>query len=129
MLKKMIPVTLLFVLITALISILKSFLESNGFNTGFLLIGNLILFFLSVSGFLIQLRGIRSSNINAFLRGIYSSLLIKMFIVVIAVVIYIFMNGGIVNKPALFTCMGLYFVYTAIEVKTLMKIARKKSDA
>ena len=127
--KKFIPVVLLFVLITAMIFILKSFLKSNGFNINFLLTGNLILFVLSISGFLIQMRGLRSANINAFMRGIYSSLLLKMFIIVIAVLIYVFINGGNVNKPSLFTCMALYFLYTAVEVKQLMKIARKKSDA
>ncbi|MEO8568738.1 MAG: hypothetical protein ABI419_06370 [Ginsengibacter sp.] len=127
--KKLVPVILLFGLITALIFIFKSFLKINGFDINFLLTGNLILFLLSVSGFLIQMRGLRSPNINAFIRGVYSSLLLKMFMLVIIVLIYIFMNEGNVNKPSLFACMALYFLYTAIEVKQLMKIARKKPDA
>lgn len=127
--KKFAPVILLFGLILAVIFILKTFLKSNGFDINFLLAGNLILLVLSISGFLIQMRGLRSANINAFLRGIYSSLLLKMFAVVIAVLIYVFINGGNVNKPSLFTCMGLYFLYTVVEVKQLMKIVRKKSDA
>ncbi len=126
MLKKLLPATLVFVLITAAIFILRPVLESSGFDIIFLLAGNLFLFALSVSGFLIQLRGLRSSNINAFLRGIYSSLLLKMFIVVIVVLAYILTTGGSINKPSLFMCMALYFLYTVIEVKQLTKIARKK---
>ncbi len=126
--KKFAPLILLFVLITLIIFILKPFLKSNGFSINFLLIGNLILFMISFSGFLFQVRGLRSTNTNAFIRGIYSSLLIKMFVIIIAVFMYAFITNGKVNKPSLFTCMGLYFLYTAIEVKQLMKIARKKSD-
>ncbi|MEP6584742.1 MAG: hypothetical protein ABJA90_10765, partial [Ginsengibacter sp.] len=124
MYKKILPVILLFLFITALVFILKAFLKANGFDINFLLGGNVILFMLSLAGFLIQMKGLRSSNLNAFMRGIYSSLLLKMFIVVAAVFIYIFISGGSINKPSLFTCMALYFLYTAIEVKQLMKIAR-----
>ncbi len=127
--KKFVPIILLFVLLTAIVFILKSFLKANGFSINFLLIGNLILFTISFSGFLFQVRGLRSANTNAFIRGVYSSLLIKMFVIIIAVFTYAFLTGGNVNKPSLFTCMGLYFLYTAVEVKQLMKIARKKSDA
>ena len=123
------PVTLMFIAITAIVIILKSVLKSIGFDINFLLIGNLILFLLSISGFLIQMRALRSANINAFIRGIYSSLLLKLFIIATAVLIYVFLNRENVNKQSLFTCMGLYFVYTIIEVKQLMKISRGKTNA
>lgn len=123
------PVILLFVFITAIIFIFKSFLELNGFELSFLFIANMILFLLSLSGFFIQMKGLKSTNINAFIRGIYSSLLLKMFIIMIAVIIYIFITGGKVNKPSLFTSMALYFLYTSVEVTQLMKIARQKPDA
>lgn len=127
--KKFVPVIVLFAMITTLIFVLKPFLKSNGFDIIFLLAGNLILFTLSISGFLIQMRGLRSANTHVFIRGIYASLLLKMFIILIAVLIYVFINRENVNKPSLFTCMALYILYTATEVKQLLKIARKKSDA
>ena len=127
--KKIMPVILMFIAITAIVFILKSVLKSIGFDINFLLIGNLILFVLSISGFLIQMRALRSANINAFIRGIYSSLLLKLFIIATAVLIYVFLNRENVNKQSLFTCMGLYFVYTIIEVKQLMKISRAKTNA
>ena len=127
--KKIMPVTVMFTAITAIVIILKSVLKSIGFDINFLLIGNLILFLLSISGFLIQMRALRSANINAFIRGIYSSLLLKLFIIATAVLIYVFLNRENVNKQSLFTCMGLYFVYTIIEVKQLMKISRGKANA
>ena len=127
--KKYVPVVVLFVIINAIIFIFKSFLQLNGFETTFLLIANAVLCILSLSGFFIQMKGLKSSNINAFIRSLYSSLLLKMVIIMIAVIAYIFITGGKVNKPSLFTSMGLYFLYTSIEVTQLMKIAHRKPNA
>jgi len=34
-----------------------------------------------------------------------------------------------VNKAALFTCIGLYFVYTFIEISVLLKLLKQKKNA
>jgi hypothetical protein len=127
--KKYAPVVILFILVNVIVLIFRSFLEANGFDTVFLITANAILFMLSILGFVIQMKGLKSTNVNAFIRSLYSSLLAKMVIIMIAVIIYIFITGGKVNKASLFTSMGLYFFYTAIEVTQLMKIARKKPNA
>ena len=127
--KKYMAVIVLFVFINAMVFIFKSFLQLNGFEIRFLLIANAILLILSLSGFFIQLRGLKSSNVNAFIRSIYSSLLLKMVIIMMAVFAYMFITSGKVNKPSLFTSMGIYLLYTSIEVTQLMKIARRKPDA
>lgn len=126
---KFTPVIVLFIFINAAVFILKPFLQLHGFETRFLLLANLVLFVLSFSGFFIQVKASQSSNVNAFLRGIYTSLLLKIFIVIIVLGIYLFITGGKVNEPSLFTSMGLYILYTAIEVKQLMKISRRKPNA
>jgi hypothetical protein len=54
--------------------------------------------------------------------------LLKLFVIVAAIVIYILLLGGKVNLPSLFTAMVFYIIYTSIEVIELMKLARKKSD-
>ena len=38
-------------------------------------------------------------------------------------------NKKEVNKPGLFFCMGLYIVYTFIEVSGLMKVNKQKTNA
>ena len=127
--KKYVSLIVLFVLINAMLFIFKPFLQLNGFETRFLLVANAVVFLLSLSGFFIQMKGLRSHNINVFIRGVYSSLLLKMVIIMVAVIVYIFVTGGKVSKPTLFTAMALYFVYTSIEVTQLMKIARRKPNA
>jgi hypothetical protein len=43
--------------------------------------------------------------------------------------IYIFACRKNLNKPSLFTCMGLYLLYTLMEVSTLTKRLREKKNA
>lgn len=127
--KKFIPVIGLFLLINLIVFIFFNSLKEYGFNVAFLIVANIVLFLLTFFGFYIQTRGVRSTNINVFIRGVYSSLLLKMFVIAGAIVVYIVAMGGEVNKPSILTSLGIYLVYSFIEVVQLMKIARKKPDA
>jgi hypothetical protein len=128
-LSKLLPVIVFFILINALAIIFGSSLSAAGFNMGFLLAANAILFLLTCFGFFIQLKGVRSTNPHAFVRGIYSSFLLKLFVIVGAILIYVLAMGGEVSGFSIFVSLGIYLVYTFLEVKQLMKLARKKPDA
>jgi hypothetical protein len=104
-------------------------LESKGFNISFLLIANCILFLLSLVGFIIQGKAINTQDAQKFVRSVYASMMIKMFICMIAILIYMVMNRQNINKPSLFASMGIYIFYTIIEVSGLMKAARKNTNA
>jgi hypothetical protein len=54
--------------------------------------------------------------------------MIKFFVCLAVVFIYIASVKKELNKPALFTCMGLYLVYTIMEVGILMKLLKKKAN-
>jgi hypothetical protein len=123
------PIVLLFIILNGLILTFKTFLEANGFDREFLIWANLFLFVISIGGFLLQRRGLQSPNPQAFVRGVYASMIFKMFLTMLVVLIYVFLSGSKINKPGLFTAMGLYIVYTVLEVTALMKVARKKKNA
>jgi hypothetical protein len=123
------PLFVLFICINALIFIFRSFLEAHGFAIIFLAAANMLLFCVSFSGFFLQLRGLRSSKIHGLISGVYASLLIKIFIVIIALALYLFITKGKVNKPSLFASMAFYILYTFIEVKQLLKISRSNPNA
>ena len=127
--KAFFPIVLLFIILNGLILTFKTFLESHGFDREFLIWANLFLFFISIGGFLLQGKGLQSPNPQAFVRGMYASMMFKMFICMIVVLIYVFLFRSKINKPGLFTAMGLYIVYTVVEVTALMKVARKKKNA
>ena len=129
LIKKFLPVIGLFLLVNMILIIFGNSLKESGFNIGFLLVANAILFLITFLGFYVQTKGVRSTNVNAFIRGVYSSLLIKMFVIVVAIVIYILVMGGKTDKLSILSAMGIYIIYTVVEVVQLMKIARKKPDA
>lgn len=127
--KPLVSVALVFIILNGVIMFAKRFLESHGFDLDFLVCANLFLFLISIGAIFIQLKSLRSPNPQAFVRGMYASMMFKMFIVMIVVLIYVFLVRSRINKPGLFTAMGLYIVYTVVEVTALMKVARKKKNA
>jgi len=88
LIKNFIPVIGLFLFVNLVVFIFGNSLKEYGFNIGFLLVANAILFILTFLGFYLQTKGVRSTNVNAFIRGIYSSLLLKMFLLLVALFIY-----------------------------------------
>ena len=127
--KAFLPIVVLFIILNGAILTFKTFLDSRGFDREFLIWANLVLFFISIGGFLLQSKGLESPNPQAFVRGMYASMMFKMFICIIVVLIYVFLFRNKINKPGLFTAMGMYVVYTVVEVSALMKVARAKKNA
>lgn len=123
------PIILAFIILNALILIFRSFLEKAGFDNDLLIIANLFFFILSIAALFLQYKGLRSDNANVFIRGVYSAILLKLFICIIVVTAYAFIKSKSINKPSIFFSMGLYIIYTSIEVAALMKAAKGKSNA
>ena len=128
-LKPLRPIIIMFVVLSGFFIAGKSFLSKWGMDQDVLILGNLLLFIVSLTSFLVTYKGLNSSNPQAFVRSMYGSFMIKFFIIAIAAFIYIRITGKSVNKPALFTCMGLYLLYTFIEVSVLTKLLKEKKNA
>lgn len=119
-----VPVILLFIVLNGLFTAGRSLLDRFGADQSVLIGGNLLLFVITFFSFLMAQRGLRDPNPNRFVRGVYSGILIKLFACMIAALAYIAINKTNLNKPALFTVMGLYLVYTFLEVSVLMKMLK-----
>jgi hypothetical protein len=105
------------------------FFDKNGIDGTVVLAGNFILFVATGLSFWISQRSFNSTNPNASVRGMYGSFMIKFFVCLIAAFAYMLMAKKNVNKPALIICMGLYIVYTAMEVSALQKLLKQKKNA
>ena len=123
------PVVVLFIVLNGLFLTGKSFLERNGFDQEVLIVGNFIVFGVTLLSFWISMRSLRSDNPNKFVRGAMLNSMLKLLICAIAAFIYIFSFREQVNKPALFTCIGLYFIYTFFEVSILTRLLKGKKNA
>ena len=126
--KGFLPVLILFVVLNGLFIGGKNMFVRWNADTQVLIGANLLLFLITLLSFLMALRGMRNPNPHAFVRSVYGSVMIKLFICIIAAFIYIATLQKNVNKPALFISMGLYLVYTFLEVSLLMKMLRQRSN-
>jgi hypothetical protein len=90
--------------------------------------GNAIIFLVTLLSFVVTEKGIHHPNPNAFVRAVYGSFMIKFFLFIIAAFVYIFLYRKELNKPALFGCMGLFLVYTFMEVAALMKLLKEEKN-
>ena len=123
------PVILLFIILNALFLTGRNTLEGWNVDQKVLIAGNILLFVITLISFLLAQRGLKSSNTHVFIRAVIGSIMIKLFVSVIAAFIYISIFKKQINKPALFTCMGLYLIYTFLEVSILTKQLKLKSNA
>lgn len=121
------PVLLLFIVLNGLFTAGGSLLDRWGADKAVLIAGNLLLFVITAFSFVMARRSLRHPNPHHFVRGVYSGILIKLFACMIAALAYIATQKANLNKPALFTCMGLYLVYTFTEVSVLMKMLKRNN--
>lgn len=126
--KSFLPIVLLFIVLNAFFLAGKGMLERWGADQGTLIYGNLLLFVITIVSFLMAQRGLKNTNPHAFVRSVYGSIMLKLFVCLIAAVIYIATFRAALNKPAFFTLMGLYLVYTFIEVSTLTKLLKGRAN-
>lgn len=127
--KPWIPLLLLFIFLNSFFLLGKSFLNKQGVDHLVLIGGNLILFIATALSFYISQRSLVSTNPRSSVGSLYGSFMAKFFIIAIAAFVYIMVAKKGLNKPALFICMGLYLVYTFVEVSSLQKLLKQKKNA
>jgi hypothetical protein len=122
------PMILVFVLLNALLITGKRFLENNGIDQDLLIIGNLLLFLVTFITYMISFKSLFSKNPNVFIRAMYGGFIIKFFVIAVAAFVYIMTAKKQVNKPGLFICMGLYLLYTVLEVTALFRFLKNRKN-
>jgi hypothetical protein len=127
-LKPFLPIILVFILLNSFFIAGKNMLTKWGVDQNVLLIGNILLFLITFVSYLIAVKGMNNKNPHAFVRSAYGSIMVKLFVCIIAAVIYIAAYRKELNKPALFTLMGLYLLYTFIEVSVLTKSLKSTAN-
>jgi hypothetical protein len=119
---------ILFVLLSAFFIAGRNMLTKWNADQEVLILGNLTLFIITLLSYLLLYRGLQLSNTQAFIRMIYTSFIVKFFIVIAAVFLYATLAKEL-NKPAVIICMFIYLVYTFMEVSALTRLLRRKKNA
>jgi hypothetical protein len=128
-LKGFLPVIIFFIALNGFFISGKNMLHRWGVDQDVVIYGNLLLFLITLASWLLAQRGLRNPNPHAFVRSVYMSVMLKLFVCMIVAFIYISINKAGLNKAGLFTCMGLYLVYTFLEVSLLMKVLKQNKNA
>ena len=115
-----------FGILNGLIIIFKPRLLDLGTHVNVLMAGNLIMAIISLVSYFLSRQGLASSTHNAFIRAVYGSTLIKLFLCVIGIVTYVLIYKPDVSKLTIFMLLFLYLVYTVFETLSLFRLTRLK---
>lgn len=115
-----------FILLNGAFVGLRHFFERKNIDTDVVIIANALLCLLASLAILMHKKAAANPNPNAFVRSILTATVLKLFVIAGATFIYIAMAKETKSVNALFVGMGLYFIYTFIEVKLAQELNRKK---
>jgi len=119
------PLLCIFILVSFISVVFPEFLQRRNIDRTVLISGNVLLLIVGAASFIFYRKAILAGNTQAFLRNMYSGMLLKFFVCIAAAFIYIFNASPDVNKPGLFSVMFLYLIYTFAEMATLMKQSKQ----
>jgi cytochrome bd-type quinol oxidase subunit 2 len=123
------PMSIVFIILTAIILGARQFLTRKGFNTDVLLMGNVVIYVATIIALWIMVKGANSSNPQAAVRSMYGHFMLRFFLLAIVAFVYIMVAKRNVNKPALIACAALYFIYSYLEIAALLKLLKSKKNA
>jgi hypothetical protein len=118
--KKFLPVTALFVLMNTIGLFCIYFFPIKGIKLSFILVVNLMLFILALFNFW-RIQKMDLSKPNQMVQSVMMGTLVKMMIFAIAALIYSRQNLGPVGLITLFISMGIYLMYTFLEIQWTLK--------
>src|SRR5215831_12861318 len=119
------PLTIIFVITSSLFLSLRSLFIQWGADTDVLVIGNIILFLATAFSFYLYYRSVNNKNAQVIVRMVYSGLIVKLIVCLVAAFAYISMAGKTVSKGAIIGCFIIYLIYTYTEVAILMKLSKQ----
>lgn len=121
------PYFIVFGIISGFVLVCWNILAKWGMDHYVLLGANSLFLLMCLLVFAIQKNALSKANPNVFIRSIMSGMMIKMFLCVIAVLIYTVASGDAFNKRSVFVSLLLYLVYLAIEVMVMTKLNKQKN--
>ena len=123
--RSILPIVSVFIIITLVVVFGRSLLIGWGVDYRVLVGGNALLFLVTFLSYYLYIRALQNDNMHVFLRLMYGSLLVKLFVCMIAAFIYAFVAGKAVNRNGIIGCFILYILYTFMEVRTLVRRTKK----
>jgi hypothetical protein len=125
--KGYLPVIVLFIIISAVALVFREKFLNAGIDPWVMLGGNAVLFVITLISITMNYAAMSHTNTQGFMRNVYGGFMLKFFLVIIAVLLYVLLAKPI-NKPALFICLGLYLFYTFFGTRTVIQHKKPTTD-
>ena len=122
------PLVVIFLIVAGLILVGRNYLQQIGVSWQVLSGGNLFIYLVTFVSMQMLSKGLHAERTQVFLRNAYGGIMVKLFACAAGAFIYILASGKNLNKPALFACMGLYLVYTFVELSVILKQSNAKKN-
>ena len=122
------PLLVLFVMANALLLVFQDRLVIKKVNVDVVIIANILLFVVSIGNIYFQMRSLRNPNLSpgTVIRGLMAGTFLKLMVLAAAVIIYLVAAGKDRSVNSVFVGMGLYIIYTWLEVKISLRLNPKK---
>ena len=120
--KLFLPLLILFIMVNGLSLVFSQALKKHQLDNEVVIVANTLLFLISAISLFMQIKGATNTNPHAMVRGVMGSVVMKLFVLGTAAFLYLYMAGEQKSVNALFVSMGLYIVYTWLEVRIALKI-------
>lgn len=120
--KKIMPLFVVFIIVNCAVLIFHSQLQKININADVVIGANCILFFISTLSIALHKNACDKKNPNAIVRTMMLASLFKLMIAAFSIVIYIFIAREKRNSYGVFCGLGLYIIYTFIEVRIAGKM-------
>lgn len=122
------PLLFIFIVVSAVLVLFSRKINNWGIDSDVVIIGNIVLILATgISSYLYH-RSLLNNRTAVFMRMIYGGMFAKMFICLIGAFIYIVIAQKNVNKGAIFVLMGLYLLYSFIEISILLKLSKQSTN-
>lgn len=126
--KKIAPLFIVFIVANGIAIFFQKKMQLLNINADVVIGANCLLFFVSSLSIALHKKAIASNNPNAIVRTMMAASLLKLMIAAFAVVIYIVIAKEKRNAYGVFCGMGLYVIYTILEVKIASKMRKENGN-
>ncbi len=126
--KAILPLFILFIVIDAFILYSHSYFTTTLIDLMAIFVCNCLLFVLSVLSLVMHEKAINQKNANAMVTSVMGATLLKLLVLASAAFIYLFLKKSANVTYTLFIVMFMYIIYTALEVRTALKMNDKNGN-
>ena len=121
------PIIIIAFVVNCLLLATGKRLASWGIDQDVLIVGNLFMFLITLVSMIVIMKGMTQVKTMSFIRSVNMAFIVKFFLVIAAVVVYV-LSVKEVNRGAVLASMGLYLLYTFLEVRILLSQMNRKPD-